>query len=676
MREPSDPVSLTLDERGLALAGPLGRVLLAGATPAAQVVVDGRASWWRPRVVEVDGDRVRAVGGPGGAVLEVEAVGADDGATVRAVLRNEGDRPLGVERVVALSTRDLVVGADPRRWRAYRNGYQSWAGTSSLGVDETDPDLPTAIARAGVTDARHPSPRGVGHVRSDAVGAVAEPISGDALGLAATTLADAFAFVELDAPHGALRSLEVWADHDGVQLAPGAATAPLEVRLVVREDQRDAGWAALRAGIEAAGEAMGARGTDREPPAGWCSWYYYFTDVTEADVRADLAVLADDGRDGPAFGCEYVMVDDGHQSAIGDWLATDAESFPSGMAAVAGAIGDAGFDAGLWWAPFLAGPRSRVAAEHPEWLLRDRRGRRVVGLFNPAWEKARPIWVLDTTRDDVLEHLAEVAATIAGWGYGIQKLDFLYAAALPAARADATATRAQALRRGLEAVRAGAGDDAFLLGCGCPLGPAVGVVDAMRIGADVTPYWSNAFDRVVGRGRHALATRNAVRNTLTRAVFDRAWWRNDPDCLLARDTETRLTLDEVRAMATAYCLTDGMYVLSDKLAAVSEDRRALAARARDLAGGVAEVVDLFERSDPEVVVARHPDRIDVAAFNPADRDRRVTVDLARCGLATPDGDLAEFWTGRPVPIRGGLAQVGTLPAHGVAVVSLPVGSDR
>ncbi|MCB0972189.1 MAG: alpha-galactosidase, partial [Acidimicrobiales bacterium] len=616
-------------------------------------------------------DTLRAAGGPGGLAIELVVAPTVDGACLRAVVRNEGPAPVAVERLVALSTAQLEVGADPRRWRTYRNGFQSWAGTATIGVDETDPDLPFALARAGVTDARHPSPRGPGHVRSDSVGAVAEPASGDALGLAATTLADAFAFVELDAPGGRVRSLEVWADLDGIELAPGEAAPPLEVALVVVEDRRDAGWAALRAGIEAAGEAMDARGADRPPPAGWCSWYYYFTDVAEPDVRADLEVLAADGRDGPAFGCEYVMVDDGHQSAIGDWLATDPASFPSGMAAVAGEIAAAGFDAGLWWAPFLAGPRSQVAREHPEWLLRDRRGRRVVGLFNPAWEKARPIWVLDATRDDVAEYLAEVARTIAGWGYGIQKLDFLYAGALEGVRADARATRAQALRRGLEAVRAGAGDDAFLLGCGCPLGPAVGVVDAMRIGADVTPYWSNAFDRVVGRGRHALATRNAVRNTLTRAVFDRAWWRNDPDCLLARDTETRLTLAEVRTMATAYAMTDGMFVLSDRLAAVSEERRALAARARDLAGGIAEVVDLFERDLPEVVVARHRDRVDVAAFNLGEAPRRVAIDLARCGLAAPDADLPEFWTGRTVSLRGGIVAMGDLPAHGVAVVSLP-----
>ena len=40
-------------------------------------------------------------------------------------------------------------------------------------------------------------------------------------------------------------------------------------------------------------------------------------------------------------------------------------------------------------------------------------------------------------------------------------------------------------------------------------------------------------------------------------------------------------------------------------------------------------------------------------------------------LAAPDADLPEFWTGRTVSLRGGIVAVGDLPAHGVAVVSLP-----
>ena len=618
-------------------------------------------------------------GEPAGArdlVVELGSTALPDAqAEVRGRLVNRGTRPVAVERFTLVHTSNLRVGEDPRRWRIYRNGYQSWSGTWTIGVDERDRDLPTAFARTGATDARHPAPTGRGHVRSDALSAVSDATSGDALAVGFTTLADAFVFVEVRAPAGAPPELSAWVDLDGTVLAAGEATPWFAVRLAAVSGNRTAGTNALRRVAEAAGAAMEARGIDRPHPGGWCSWYFYFTKVTEADVLDNLDVLAGDGRDGPDFGCEYVMVDDGHQAAIGDWLTTN-EKFPSGMGEVARRITAEGFDAGIWWAPFLASARSQVTTEHPEWLVRDERGRPILGLLNPGWGLTTPMRVLDTTHPDVVYHLTHVAAAIGHeWGYAIQKLDFLYAAALPGVRHDAGATRAQALRRGLEAVRAGAGEDAFLLGCGCPLGPAVGVVDAMRIGADVTPSWTSLLGRTVGRNRHGLATFHALLNTLTRSVLDGAWFLNDPDCLMVRDTDTKLTEDEVRLLCTVFGLTDGMLVLSDRLDRLPPARRAMVAQTRALAGGRPEVVDLFERALPELLVSRHPDgRVDVGLLNLDDRPRAGVVDLARLGLAdrapTPAGGLTEYWTGRPVEVRGTLVDVGPLPRHSARVLRL------
>lgn len=601
----------------------------------------------------------------------------DDGpgwARVSVRARNDEAHPVALERLV-LFDGPLRVGEDPRRWRVFRNGYQSWSGTWTIGVDERDRDLPTAFARGAATDARHPAPRGKGHVRSDALTAVVDPASGDAIAIGFTTLADAFGFVEVVAPGGEDPRVSAWVDLDGTVLGPGECTPWFTVLVAEETGGVAPGTRALRRVAEAAGEAMGARGRDVHHPAGWCSWYFYFTKVTEADVRENLAVLAADGRDGPIFGCEYVMVDDGHQTAIGDWLSTN-EKFPSGMAGLATSIAGEGFDAGIWWAPFLASSRSQVATEHPEWLVRDRRGRPILGLLNPGWGLATPMRVLDTTRPDVLDHLRHVAAVIGHeWGYAIQKLDFLYAAALPGVRHDPTATRAQALRRGLEAIREGAGAEAFLLGCGCPLGPAVGVVDAMRIGADVTPSWTSLLGRTIGRNRHGLSTFHALLNTLTRSVLDGAWFLNDPDCLMVRDADTRLDEDEVRLLATVFAMTDGMLVLSDRLARLPAGRRALVAQARALTGGTPEVVDLFELALPELLVSRHPDgRADVGLLNLTDRPRPGVVDLARLELgdrlAEGVGALIEHWSGRPVEVRGTLVDVGVLPPHSARVVRL------
>jgi alpha-galactosidase len=279
----------------------------------------------------------------------------------------------------------------------------------------------------------------------------------------------------------------------------------------------------------------------------------------------------------------------------------------------------------------------------------------------------------------VLAHLTEVARVIGtDWGYAIQKLDFLYAAALPGVRHDPNVTRARSLRLGLEAIRAGAGEDGFLLGCGSPFGPAVGLVEAMRIGADVTPYWSNAIDRLGGRGRHGLSTRNAVVDTVTRTVFDREWWLNDPDCLMVRDSDTKLTEEEVRLLATVIGMTDGMLVISDRLSQLGEHRRSMIARTRDLAGGRVEVPDLFERALPELLVSRHAGRdgqdghVDVGVLNLGDRARRVTVDLPRRGVAFTDGTVEERWTGDAVAVTGGVADLGVLPPHSARVLRIPV----
>ena len=679
-------VQWTTSEDGLVLEGAGGRVRLGPCRPAVRLDTGSGPVWWRPEHVTADGGRISAGPGPGGVVVEVDVAPLADMSVERldlsVVLRGTGSAPVRIDRLVLLSTDGLVVGEDPRRWRAYRNGYQSWSGTMTIGADERDADVPVRVVRGGVNDARHPSPSSPGHVRSDTVGAVSDPVTGDTLAVAQLDAAAAFGFVELDAPHGEVREFSVWFDLDGTAVGPGESTDYHRVG-VVTSTGPGGGWRALDGAVAATGTAMDARGRGRHHPGGWCSWYFHFTKVTADDVRASLAVIAADGRNGPEFGCEYVMVDDGHQRAIGDWLDPN-EKFPDGLDGLAGSVRDAGLDAGIWWAPFIVDPRSEVARSHPDWLVRNRRGRPIVGLFNPAWALDRPMRVLDTTRPEVLEHLAEVAGRIAGWGFTIQKLDFLFAAALPGVRHDTTATRAASLRRGLEAVRVGAGDDSFLLGCGCPLGPAVGVVDAMRIGADVAPYWSNAIDRIGGRGRHGLATRNAVVNTLTRSVLDGHWWLNDPDCLMVRDADTRLSDEEVQTLATVIGLTDGMVVLSDRMDRLPAHRRAMVARVRALAGGRAEVLDLFERDRPELVLVRRDDGLDLGVLNLGDAPRRTVVDLRRPGLLDEErrtrlaasliggepAEVTEFWSGEVLTMRGGLVDLGVLPPHSARVLQL------
>jgi hypothetical protein len=125
---------------GLVLEGAGGRVRVGPCRPALLVDTGAGPTWWRPETVRVDEGRLMAGPGPSGVVVEVDTAPLADYFAERVDLfcrvRNTGSSPVHVHRLVLLSTDSLTVGADSRRWRTYRNGFQSWAGTMTIGTDE------------------------------------------------------------------------------------------------------------------------------------------------------------------------------------------------------------------------------------------------------------------------------------------------------------------------------------------------------------------------------------------------------------------------------------------------------------------------------------------------------------------------------------------------------------
>jgi alpha-galactosidase len=235
-----------------------------------------------------------------------------------------------------------------------------------------------------------------------------------------------------------------------------------------------------------------------------------------------------------------------------------------------------GYTPGLWLAPFIAHPTSEVATAHPEWFAHQLgSGDPLPGMYHPEWGGV--MWQLDTTREDVQAHLASTARALVEMGYRYLKLDFTFSPAVPGRFADPTRTPAERVRAGYDAVRAGAGDDTFLLACGCPLGAVVGVVDAMRIGPDVAPWWdvTPASNPLPGYDGAAPATRNAWTSTLARSFMHRRLWANDPDCLMLRTDDTQLSHDAARAWAYAVAVSGGLALVSDDLALLGAGARAL-----------------------------------------------------------------------------------------------------
>lgn len=272
--------------------------------------------------------------------------------------------------------------------------------------------------------------------------------------------------------------------------------------------------AALAAHADAVADHLDV--TDPRPiGTGWCSWYGYFLDVTEADVLANVAAA-----DRLGLRVDTIQLDDGYQTGIGDWLARRPDRFPSPLSALADRVTATGRAAGIWTAPFLVGADSQLARAHPDWLVDG------AVASERHWEQR--IGVLDVTHPDAAEHLLEVFRTLRCWGFTYHKIDFLYGGALPGRRyGDASPLDAYA--EGLRLVREGIGDDAVLLGCGAPLLPSIGKVDAMRISPDIDPTWAPPDGDVSQPSQlGALLTGRA------RAWHHGRWWVNDPDCVVLR----------------------------------------------------------------------------------------------------------------------------------------------
>ena len=282
----------------------------------------------------------------------------------------------------------------------------------------------------------------------------------------------------------------------------------------------------------------------RTMPAGWCSWYCYWGEVREQDILDNLALM-----DTLDLRMDVVQVDDGHQAEIGDWSERSGHFGP--LAALADQITATGRRAGVWTAPFLVGARSRLAAEHPDWLVGD------VVVSEDSWQQR--VLALDVTHPDAAEHLSQVYRRLAEEGFSYFKLDFLLAGALPGRRAQ-DASPLAAYRLGLELVRDAVGPDALLLGCGAPLLPSIGLVDAMRVSPDVSPTDEPELGDMSQPG-----LRSAMVAGRARTWQHGRFWVNDPDCLIVRPEVASRD-----AWAEHVTTGGGLVVSSDPLGALDE----------------------------------------------------------------------------------------------------------
>ena len=320
----------------------------------------------------------------------------------------------------------------------------------------------------------------------------------------------------------------------------------------------------------------------RERPAaglmqGYTSWYRYYQDISEEKLLHDLDALA-----ASSLPADIFQIDDGYQTAVGDWLSTDKTKFPEGLGPIVSAIHGKGLRAGLWLAPFVCERDSAVFEQHPGWIVKDKNGEPLSAGSN--WSGA---YALDIYNGEVREYLREVFGTVLGdWGFDMVKLDFLYAACI---QPSGGKSRGQVMCEGMDFLRELCGDK-LILGCGVPLGAAFGKVDYCRIGCDVGLSWN---DNIVMQQTHRerVSTKNSLLSTVFRRQLDGRFFMNDPDVFLLREEDISMTPRQRQALAVINHLFGSVLFTSDDVSRYGEPQEKLLAQARSFIGAKAVSVE-------------------------------------------------------------------------------------
>ncbi len=429
--------------------------------------------------------------------------------------------------------------------RIFSNGYQSWTLSREYAPDDKIRDFLSGadwlmnsvfMAESGVNRAgdaifiKTPHKRGI--FTSSSYGYIRKGETVEIYG--SLSERTGFTFLEFDGING---TITIKKDLVGVKFSEKRRVLDLAV---IKDS--------YNAAFDKYFELMDVTCRQKERLCGYTTWYNYYGNITEDIVRRDLKALSDFGERVDIF-----QIDDGYQAAIGDWLITDKKKFPSGMKAVAQAIHSNNMKAGLWLAPFAAVKSSRVFNEHPDWIIRDEKGKPYVAGAN--WGRFYALDIYNEGAREYIRHFFDVV--LNDWGYDMVKLDFLYAACMLPLH---NKTRGEIMCDAMDLIRECCGDK-LVLGCGVPLMPAFGKVDFCRIGADAGLDWK----RHLYINREAVSTCHTVNNSIFRRHLDGRAFMNDPDVFLLRKSNMHMSFKQRKLLAKVNGLFGSLLFTSDNV---------------------------------------------------------------------------------------------------------------
>lgn len=314
---------------------------------------------------------------------------------------------------------------------------------------------------------------------------------------------------------------------------------------------------------------------------GYTSWYNYYQNISEDIILRDLEAISKKTDKVNTF-----QIDDGYQTAVGDWLSINKTKFPNGMKPIVEKIHAKGWQAGLWLAPFGAQKGSKLASEHSDWLVKGKNGKPI--MVGANWGG---FYAIDIDNADARAYIKNVFDTVLNdWGFDLVKLDFLYATAVVPLH---NKTRGQLAYESIDFLRECVGDKQ-ILGCGVQQMPCFGKVEYMRIGADMALGWKHKFFRNLTH-REDVSTPNAIHNSVYRRCLNGRAFLCDPDVFLLRKTNIHFTPEQQKVLAKFIKLFGSVLFMSDNVDEYDDEQ--LAVFNDTLADDDAKVVAINETND-------------------------------------------------------------------------------
>jgi alpha-galactosidase len=432
----------------------------------------------------------------------------------------------------------------------------------------------------------------------------------------------------------------------------------LELDAVYLSTKRADAWEAL---IEYANRAGAAAQHERRlgPTALWCSWYAHRMEVSEDLVLANAAVAAK--HFGP-LGFAIMQIDHGWQKGniTGDWRAN--ERFPHGLKWLSEELKKRhGLALGLWIAPTDVAETSETFKQHSEWLLRGADGKPAVN-WRWYWKPNPNCYELDASVPEARKWLESVLRNLSTQGVSYFKIDFIASSGSEGfVHQNPAVTRGWGvLREAMEAIRAGAGEDAWIRYCQTPPLLSAGLASSAYGGDDT-------YDAGVPQSIGSLRG-NARSLAAGFWINDRLYHREVCDMSVRMQAD----VEEVRLRLAIMALAGCSISFSDELCHLPMSRIRMMQQCLPPGAPQMRPLDLFEREIPSLwhLHCEHQDEAweVVGLFNWEDSPQERAVDLPRIGLS---GDVLayEFWEQRFLGVQREKLTM-TLPPRTSRIVAL------